>query len=222
MATVPCQASTITYSVVSTDTVGDAVSATAMFTLDNSGDLTLTLSNLESNEIDVGQAITGIKFNLSTLTGTASPSAETGDNITVNSKTSLTDNGVGALTDLWTASTSLPTVTLTALGSGQPKSIILGPETGGEYPDANGSIAGNSAHNPFVDGSATFTFTGLSGLTDRTISAILSSVQIGFGTAGNDYIPATVSSSTPEPASVMLFIGGGLGLLALKRRKRQV
>jgi hypothetical protein len=215
-----CAASTAEYQVISTDLAGDAVDATATFVLDSSGDLTLILSNEENGIKDVGQAITQIKFNLSDLTGSAHTSSQTGDNVTVNTKTSLTDDGTGTLLNLWTASTSLPTVTLSALGNGQPQSSILGPETSGEYPDANGSIAGNSGHNPFVDTTATFTFTGLGGLAGANINSILSSVFINFGTAaGGDYIQGTFVA-TPEPGTIGLCLGG-LGLLLAGWRRRR-
>jgi hypothetical protein len=209
------------YSIISTDTAGDPIDATALFGLDSTGDLTLTLTNLEANIKDVGQSVTGIKFNLSGLTGRATPSSQTGAQATVNSTTSLTNDGSGALLYPWGATTSLPTVTLSALGSGQPQASILGPETSGEYPNANGSIAGNGPHNPFVVATATFDFTGLGGLTNKNITTILSSVSIGFGTAGTDYVPANLVA-TPEPGSIILFLTGGIGLLVAGTRRRTI
>ncbi len=220
-----CVASTIYYSVTGLDnssSPGNPIDATALFDLSSSGGpsavLTLTLTNLEANIQDVGQAVTGIKFNLSQLTGSSTPVSETGDGVTVNSTSSLTDNGLGTLANQWTGSTSLQTVTLSALGGGNPGDSILGPETSGEYPDANGSIAGNGAHNPFVNETATFTF-DLTGFTGQNIDSILSAVQIGFGTAGTDYVSATLVPM-PEPGSIMLCLGG-LGLLAAGIRRRR-
>jgi PEP-CTERM motif len=88
-----------------------------------------------------------------------------------------------------------------------PSEGILGPVSGdGKYDNANASITGNAPHNPFVNGSATYTFTVPTGVT-------VSDVFFQFGTTRGANV------SAPEPASI-LFLGLGLVGLPLLARRR--
>ena len=209
-----------TFQVISSDPAGEAVKATATFdfsAFSSSKTIGVTLQNLVTNEISVGQAISGVSFQLSGLTGKAAIRSSNGTLITVDSLGNFS-TGVSSALTAWTTSTSLTDITASALGSGQPDQTILGaPTASGSYASANASIAGNDPHNPFVEQTATFTFADLAGV---TLDSIVSSVRIGFGTSGADYIAATaVSSAVPEPSTFML-AGFAIALVAgLKRRR---
>jgi hypothetical protein len=106
-----------------------------------------------------------------------------------------------------------------------PAHLIIGPPgSGGTYSSANGSIAGNKPHNPFLEQSASFTITG-SGITaDTTITT----ATFSFGTtAGTNLVPGVNLvhiSSVPEPSSLILS-ASGFGLLGVvgfcySRRRR--
>jgi hypothetical protein len=111
---------------------------------------------------------------------------------------------------------------LNDLGGGQPKLAIIGPPTAGVYSSANGSIAGNSAHNPFFEQTATFTITNAAITTNTSISGVVFS----FGTtAGDNYggtcAPGACGSPTiPEPITSGLVGSGLIGLFFLRRRVR--
>lgn len=235
---IPALADNITtFQLTSTDTAGEAVSAKAVFDLNvSSNTLTVYLYNLTSNQVSAGQAISGIKFGLSS--GSATYGGATGDLIDlsqggfVNSSDTLTagNQPVSSSLNLWSASTSLSNVTLSDLGTGQPKQTILGLPTSGQttYSSANGSITGGS-HNPLTWEVATYVFTGVTGAVNAGVGA----VQIGFGTAGTNYISTGAgttqiganpydTTSTPEPATwSMMLLGGGLILLGARRRVRR-
>ena len=188
------------------------VNATATFVLTgNSLVLTLTNTDTAAQIISSGQAITGIEFNLATAAGNETVSG-TGNLVNINS-TAVTENSTGVTSTVYsvTATTTLPTVQLTEFSGGQPSEGILpstgtGNVAGTSYTNSNNGI---SSHNPYVDGAAVFTFTGLTGLTSSTIASIISSVQIEFGTSQSDFITGiqTNQSSTPEPGTIRALPG---------------
>jgi hypothetical protein len=106
-----------------------------------------------------------------------------------------------------------PTATAT------PSEGILGPASAdGKYDNANGSIAGNKAHNPFVNQTTHFMITGVAGGT--TIDGVIFS----FGaTSGAENVTGTPGTVIPEPAS-MLLLGTvllGFSRLAVKLRAQR-
>jgi hypothetical protein len=90
---------------------------------------------------------------------------------------------------------------------------LLGAPTGGDYSGANGSIGGNSGHNPFAYGDVTFTF-NVPGVTK---DSHLGAYNFYFGTDFQTDIPG---GGVPEPASLGILSLGGVALLA--RRKRRI
>jgi hypothetical protein len=112
--------------------------------------------------------------------------------------------------------------TLDVLGAGGagPTHLIIGPPDGGNlYSAANGSIAGNGPHNPFLNQSASFTITG-SGFTAATTIA---SVTFSFGTT--DLVNTAPGVFVPEPSSLVLSMFGvgligSLGFYRSIRRRR--
>src|SRR5262249_42400935 len=105
---------------------------------------------------------------------------------------------------------------LDALGFIGPAGLIIGPSgPGGVYSNANGSIAGNGPHNPFIDGTATFVV-AISGLTaDSTVTG----ATFSFGTtAGSNVV------GVPGPvvgAGLPGLVAACIGLVTLARRRRK-
>jgi MYXO-CTERM domain-containing protein len=119
----------------------------------------------------------------------------------------------------WVYTTTSSTGRLDVLagpGHAGPAHLIIGPPGGPTYANANGSIAGNGPHNPFLNQSATFTITAPNVSADTTITA----ATFSFGTTEGVLI--TGVPSTPEPSSLLLgLVGlGVVGSIGLYRRRR--
>jgi len=101
---------------------------------------------------------------------------------------------------------------LDALGTPTgPSHLIIGPPGANGYTNANGSIAGNAPHNPFLNQTATFMLDA-PGVTDSTT---VTSAIFSFGTtAGND-VPGM--KTVPDPSSLTLLLVGGVALVLRKR-----
>ena len=193
-------------------TGGGPVNASATLTA-SSGVLTVMVTNLQANPTDVAQLISDIAF---TTTG-----APTGT-LTTSSGQEITVNGNGTATLGATVSTGwqLDSNTggnfhLSVLGTPTgPSHLIIGPSgPGGVYTNANGSIAGNGPHNPFLNQTATFTFS-IPAL--NSVSQI-NSFTFSFGTTPGVNVPGT--PGVPEPTS-MLLLGTGLVGIATGLRRR--
>lgn len=218
------RAATITYSTLpGASTAGGPVDVSATFTT-SSGALDITLTDLLANPKDVAQLVSSLWFTLSSgQTGTLGSS--TGALITVNSGGTYTGPGSNVSTGwvLQTSGTSLVVCVVCPGGNavaGPAHLLIGGPGPGGTYSNANGSIAGNNAHNPFLFETAQFH------ITDASINAntLVSSVLFGFGTTGGINVPGFPPNqdfTTPEPSTFALV--GFMLLLSvslLRRRAR--
>ena len=190
------------------------VSASATF-VTGTNSVQVTLTNLLSNPTSAGQLLSDIFFIAGGLTsGTGSKSPSTASYITV-----ADDGTTSAATGpaVWELTNSAGTYHLNGLfgkgaGGTGPHDLIIGPPgVGGTYSNANGSIAGNEPHNPFINQTATFTLA----LAGATSSTVISDVIFSFGTEEGSNVAAV-----PIPAAVWLFGSGLIGLIGIARRKR--
>lgn len=215
----PAEAGTYTYGTKPGATTAEPVNAEAIFTT-GSGTLTITLKNLESNPTDVTQNISDLSFTLANGTNTGfTLSTSSGQEVSVGKK-GVVSLGSTVATGWDLGTTGTTGATLDVLGSKVgPSHLIIGaPDTNNVYSNANGSIANNNAHNPFLYKSATFTITG----SDITASTTITGASFSFGTTPGQYsIPGRLVA-VPEPGTLVLgLIATGLiGSIAIHRRRR--
>jgi hypothetical protein len=223
-ATAPARAGTITYvTPPGSTTSGGPVSAEATL-VTGSGSVTITLTNLLANPTDVAQNLSDLIFTVGgggSLTGSTETGA-TSQEVTVNKDGTFTVGPtLTTVADVgWPYTSTATQGTLNVLsgpGHAGPAHLIIGPPgPGGTYSNANGSIAGNGPHNPFLNQTATFTIMG-SGITaDTTIT----SVTFSFGTTTGINV---VGQAVPEPSSIVLGLAGlGLvGTISVCRTRRR-
>jgi hypothetical protein len=213
-------AAVITYETPAGTTL-DALPASASATLTTSnGDVLVELLNSIVDPTSVIQNISGIQFTIGDATA-GSLTSSSGTQRTIAGNGTFTDGPIGA-TD-WLFSFNAGTFMLTALGASGPDQTIVGaPNASNVYQAANGSIAGNNPHNPFLGETASFSLQGV-GVTD---ASTISNVVLFFGT---ESMPVPLAECTngcgepptaiPEPMS-MLLLGSGLVGIAWSVRKR--
>jgi hypothetical protein len=198
-------------------TGGGPVNAEAVFKWDpDVGILSLTLTNKEANITDVAQALSDLSFTTGT-SETINTYTSSGTERTVNSGGTFTDGSSVATGWILTPATGTPgssfEVDVLGAGGAGPAHLIIGPPGAGPlYSNANGSIAGNGPHNPFLATSATFNFT----LADKTDVPNITGATFSFGTTAGIDVPGV-----PEPAMLISSVGGltTLGLLAFRRKR---
>ena len=192
------------------------VSASATFAT-STNSIQITINDLLANPTSVGQLVSDISFRADGFTTGAG-----GANVPSASYVSVGAGGstsAGACCANWELTNTNGIYHLTALAGGAytgPAYLIIGPPDGnGVYSDANGSIARNRPHNPFIAESALFTL----GIIGATASTVISDVVFSFGTQEGVNVPAV--TAVPIPAAAWLFGSGLLGLGAMAKRRRQ-
>jgi hypothetical protein len=236
---VPVQANTILFATGSINLAGQPVNATARFDVNAIADtITISMVNLQNNPISVGQLISGVSFTLSHLAST-SPTAT----IVTERATEIEIDRMGRVTEVdarmdtdWKV---LPVATnrydlcQVCNGSGDPDNLLIGgPASNGKYASANGSIAGNSSHNPFFLASgATYTTGALAGVDSTPYWTIrmsgvqpitsVGNVTFRFGTTyGALTAPGENLTATPEPGTWVTMGGACMTLFAIWRKKK--
>lgn len=183
------------------------------------GTVTITLNNNLTNAqvVSIIQNVSGVYFQVSGYNGGAvSLSAS---NSTQSTNIDNAGNAVlaGAVNPTgWAAGHSGNTITVCVIcafgisSPAGPDQTIIGGTGSGLYANANGSLAGNNPHNPFLAGTTTFTLI----VPGVTVNSTFSNVVIQFGTS------ATPPDTTvPEPASMFLLGSGLIGVAASLRRR---
>jgi hypothetical protein len=218
-------ASSITYSTpVGSTQAGLPVNAAATF-VTSADTITITLSNLQANVTSVAQNLSDLLFTTNGGTTTsATLQSSSGTERTIAAGGTFTDGGV--VSTGWGLDAGLPagTIHLDDLnGFAGPAHTIIGPpDGGGVYSNANGGIAGNGPHNPFLAQTALFTL-HVPGVTSDTL---ITSATFSFNTESGDNVPGCVgerctpTTTTPEPATLTLF-GSGLAFLGTRLRRKK-
>lgn len=205
---------------------------TADFTF-GSGGFTVTVSNL-TPAFDATTLLSDLIFRLSTPGPVSFNGITQGQLVTVDKNGNVTNVagtpnwGFGTFTMAGSPFNG-EFLLCTVCGAGvqspnPPKQTILGPgDNGGftSYTGVNASIAGNPAHNPFLLGSATFSFSGSSITPGTTASGVAFSFGTAFGkevfTAGGG--GGGGGGQIPEPSTLIL-AGSALVGLALFTKRR--
>ena len=206
---------TFTTGAGSTDSAGDPVSAQAVFVTGN-GTLSITLSNLLVNQKDVGQNISDLFFTLNNSALTSGTIGTDGPDALVNVASNGTASSAGTGPSGWLLFFGSGKFLLNGLGGATfvPSHTILGaPGPGGVYSNANGSIAGNNPHNPFINQTATWTLN----ITGITANTIVTAAIFSFGTTAGNNVPG-VPPSVPDGGTAGMLLGASLAGLGLLRR----
>jgi len=194
-------------------TSGNPVSASATFTT-TAGSLLVTITDLLTDPKDVTQAVSALDFVLSNGATRGVLISSSAQEITVN-KGGMYGLGATVLTG-WSLLNSLDGgLELQDLGAAGPRHLIIGqPGPDGLYDNANGSIAGNGAHNAFLNQTAAY-YLAVGGVTEATM---ITSVKFSFGTtAGANTVTGMVAA--PERSSAAMLLVGSLVLGLMKSRK---
>lgn len=182
------------------------------------GEVQISLVNNTVNPTSVIQNLSDLVFVLSTgqTSGTLSPSSgSSGIARTVASNGTFTDGGTVAAG--WVPSstgTGLKLDDLAAGGAGPQHTLIGLPNGSNVYSNANGSIAGNGPHNPFLFGPVTFDLL----VPGVTADSSISSVTFSFGTDSTD-LGLAPGAPVPEPTTLLLFGTTAVALGAAARKK---
>lgn len=200
-------------------TGGGPVDASATFITGN-GTVIITLSDLQANPTDVAQLLSDLDFTLSggQTTGTLSAGNSSGQEVSIAGNGTATLGGTGSTG--WALNNNvLGGLQLNVLGTAiGPAHLIIGPPgPGGVYVNANGSIAGNPAHNPFLNQTATF----LLNVPGVTVDSTVTSATFSFGTTAGINVPGIPPGTPPVPdgGTTVMLLGAAISGLVFIRRK---
>jgi hypothetical protein len=185
--------------------------------------VTIVLTDLLNNPKDVGQLVSDISFSLTSgqTVATINPLPGTTTWRTVNGGGTFSDSTTPPpAPNNWAVDTSfLGGIHIGALlpGAVGPAGLIIGgPGAGSLYSNANGSIAGNGPHNPFLLGPVTFTLN----VTGVNVDSSINNVFFSFGTTAGDNIPGLPPrTNVPDGGTTVLLLGAALSGLGFIRRK---
>jgi hypothetical protein len=198
--------------------VNQPVSDSATFTT-GKGTITISLRDLQANPTADTQLLSDLRFTLRVGTTTGSSlSNSSGQEISVdkNGNYSLgSTKATGWAYSTPNSSTGYLDVLGTPVG---PAHLLIGPPDGSNhYSKANGSIAGNKSHNPFLNQLATYIITA----PNVTVNTTIASATFSFGTAqGAISLPGQPVQIAPESSSIVMMVLGVLGNLGLAGRHR--
>ena len=216
------QGAVITFVTPAGSTVGgQPVDASVTFTTTDTT-ITVALTNLEANPTSVIQNLSDLEFTFSQdVFPSAIGGSDSGQEITVASDGTFS-LGSTVSTGWGLSAPNHHSVLLGVLGTptGPAHTIIGPPGPGNVYSNANGSIAGNGPHNPFLNQTANFTIIFPLPLLK---GVDVTSATFSFGTtSGNDVAGVAAGSPVPEPSSIgALALGlGGLLIGMLFRRSK--
>ena len=181
--------------------------------------ITITLTDLYLNPVDVGSNLSGFWFTTSVTPTTDSITSSSATAINVAGNGTYTN--VGATTPGWALTLAGAVTKLDDLGAAGPAHTIIGAPNGSNvYSAGNGSIDGNGPHNDFLYGSATWTLAE-NGVTSATT---ISNVKFMFGTTENagesSILTGTTVVAAPEPTTEAMFLGGLALIFAAKKYRR--
>lgn len=214
---------------------GSPVSAIATITTANydarNGLVTIDLTNTEDPTLNMGQVLTGFTFTLSNGATKGTDVKSSADVVFVNSQGKITaeylNQSIFGSVSIGGTSYAGWTLGVDPTGAGPYLSVFGtgGPNFGGlydelNYSSSNGSITGNSPHNPFSRGTFEFVMK-VAGVTSATS---VTGGTFQFGTNQNSGYVISVPdkvSTTPEPSSLACWCLLGLGSLGLTRRGRK-
>ena len=190
---------------------GQPVNATVNFTTTNAV-VIVDITNNQANPTSIIQAISDLSFDLSSGTS-GSLQLSAGGERSIHSDGTLTNGSVVGTG--WALSNVGSTYHLNVLGTPiGPAHLLIGPPdiNSNLYSNANGSIAGNGPHNPFLAENATFF------ITDRGITADtqVSNVVFSFGTEAGTNVPGI---NVPDSGATVALLGLVLIGLAVARAK---
>jgi hypothetical protein len=199
------------------DASGNPVDASATVTTGANGAVTVSLTNLQSNISAADQLLSDFFFTLgSTPVSVNSTAATSGQLADLNANGTFT--AVAGTPTAWTLTDIGGQVHLNSLTNGPSETII-----GTASSNPNASLLGN--HNPYIEGTANFSFT----IANVTSTTVISNGIFSFGTdAGNNITGSCTtgvgvqctSSTVPEPITSGLVGTGLMALFSLRRRVR--
>jgi hypothetical protein len=215
-------ASIMTYTTLAGSSTNDgSVSASATFTT-SAGLLSISLQDLLANPKSAGQLLSDLEFTLDGSSGTSTLTSSSSQEISIGDDGTSTLGSFGP-TGWILQGNDTNTLTLCVICSPDnapigPAHLIIGP---GPYTNANGSIAGNKPHNPFLDQTAQFTIANQSISATTTVTSVLFSfgTQPGITVEGVTQQPDVPPSSIPEPTTLALLAIAFIMALGIRRRK---